>query len=89
MIIQKAKCPAITGHFIRNVIIRTSYFKHRTYGYIFFASSKNCANPISVKGCFNNPKIEVSGQVQTSAPNSAALMICNALRIEAASISVL
>jgi 3-methyladenine DNA glycosylase AlkD len=26
--------------------------------YIFLASSKNCARPISVKGCFNKPKIE-------------------------------
>lgn len=41
----------------------------------FLASSKNLANPISVSGCFNNPKIESSGQVQTSAPASAHLII--------------
>jgi hypothetical protein len=41
----------------------------------FLASSKNCAKPLSVKGCFNKPKIEGSGQVQTSAPASAHLII--------------
>ena len=56
--------------------------------YIFLASSKNFASPISVKGCFNNPKIESKGQVQTSAPASAAFTICKALRIEAAKICV-
>ena len=55
----------------------------------FFASSKNLARPISVKGCFNNPNIESNGQVQTSAPASAHFTICKALRIDAASISVL
>jgi len=39
--------------------------------YIFFASSKNLANPISVSGCFKSPSIESSGQVQTCAPASA------------------
>jgi len=37
----------------------------------FFASSKNFARPISVSGCFNKPRIDSSGQVQTSAPASA------------------
>ena len=55
----------------------------------FFASSRKLANPISVYGCFNKPKIESSGQVQTSAPAAAHLMIWFGLRIEAASISVL
>ena len=55
--------------------------------YIFLASSINCANPMSVKGCFNKHKIELSGQVQTSAPASAHFTICNGLRIEAARIS--
>ncbi len=54
--------------------------------YIFLASSKNLASPISVSGCFNKPKIESNGQVQTSAPASAAFTICKALRIDAANI---
>jgi len=37
----------------------------------FFASSKNLARPISVRGCFNKPRMDSSGQVQTSAPASA------------------
>ena len=57
--------------------------------FIFLASSKNLARPISVKGCFSNPKIDSSGQVQTLAPASAHFTICSALRMEAASISVL
>jgi hypothetical protein len=41
----------------------------------FFASSKNLANPISVNGCFNNPGIDSKGEVTTSAPASAHLII--------------
>jgi hypothetical protein len=29
----------------------------------FFASSKNLANPISVNGCFNIPRIDSKGEV--------------------------
>ena len=57
--------------------------------FMLLASSKNFAKPMSVSGCFNNPKILSSGQVQTSAPTSAHLTICKALRMEAANISVL
>lgn len=55
----------------------------------FFASSKNLARPMSVKGCFSKPKMGSNGQVHTFAPNSAALTMWSELRIEAASISVL
>ena len=67
----------------RQTIFQTMYYAN------FFASSKNLANPISVKGCFNNPRIESSGHVQTSAPASAHLIMCKGLRMDAASISVL
>src|ERR1700727_2657164 len=46
----------------------------------FFASSRNFANPISVKGCFNNPRIDSKGEVTTSAPTSAHFTICSELR---------
>ena len=41
----------------------------------FLASSKNFARPISVNGCFNNARMDSNGEVITSAPNSAALII--------------
>src|SRR5438046_9281180 len=53
----------------------------------FFASSKNLAKPISVNGCFNNPKIESKGDVTTSAPASAHLIIWFGERMDAAKIS--
>ena len=56
--------------------------------YIFLASSKNCASPISVNGCLSNPRIELNGHVQICAPASAARTICSGFLIEAASISV-
>ena len=59
-----------------------------SYKFAFLWSAKNFAKPMSVKGCLSNPKIEVRGQVQTSAPASAARTMCNGLRIEAAKISV-
>jgi hypothetical protein len=68
---------------------KKSKIRHPAYNYIFLASSKNLARPISVNGCFNKPRIESNGQVQTSAPASAHFTICRALRMEAANISVL
>ena len=41
----------------------------------FLASSRNLARPISVSGCLSKPRIESSGQVQTSAPASAHFTI--------------
>ena len=52
------------------------------------ASARNFARPMSVNGCFSNPKMDSNGDVTTSAPASAHLMICSGLRIEAARISV-
>ena len=71
-----------------NVLPMNSYLIASTT-YIFLASSKNLARPISVRGCFNSPRIDSSGQVQTCAPNSAARMMWFGLRMEAANISVL
>lgn len=69
---------------------REYHLKKCTIFYLLFlASSRNLARPISVSGCLSRPSIESNGQVQTSAPASAHFTMCKALRIEAASISVL
>lgn len=57
--------------------------------YIFLASSRNLARPMSVRGCFSRPRMESSGQVHTSAPFSAHFTMCRGVRMEAASTSVL
>ena len=51
-------------------------------------SARNCANPMSVSGCFNKPKIALSGQVTTSAPFCAHCTMCKEVRTLAAKISV-
>ena len=62
------------GHFL----LVSGDYSHKTnklYYADFFASSKNFARPISVNGCFSNPKIDSNGEVTTSAPASAHLII--------------
>ena len=76
------------AEYLKNLQIGKNEFVGDFYNLHFLASSKNLARPMSVKGCFNNPKIESKGQEQTSTPASAALTIWKALRIEAANICV-
>lgn len=85
-LISLNKIPA--EHFQRGFAI-TRAWKTNAYCAVFLASSKNLARPISVSGCLSRPRMESSGQVHTSAPASAALMMWSALRIDAARISVL
>src|SRR5665647_1758196 len=72
--------PGKPGRFAGHFILKRNYEN-------FLASSKNLVNPISVKGCFNNPKIDSNGDVTTSAPASAHLIIWFGERIDAAKIS--
>ncbi|SHJ93305.1 hypothetical protein SAMN05444371_0332 [Epilithonimonas mollis] len=54
----------------------------------FLESATNCARPESVSGCFSRLRIDGRGEVITSAPIFAQLMICIGLLMDAARISV-
>ncbi len=70
------------------VLTHDAHFTGTLSDLIFFASSRNLAKPMSVRGCFSSPRIDSNGHVHTSAPASAHFTIWSGLRMEAARISV-